>query len=97
MSKHTEKNCLAPRVNMPNGVATINAWSYEQNVSGLWGLEGIRSPSGWICFFDQTPLPEDAYLIAAAPDLLEALEAAIPMLHTGDELPLSYYKKSLEH
>lgn len=25
-------------------------------------------------------------------ELLEALEAAIPLLHTGDELPLDYYK-----
>lgn len=35
---------------------------------------------------------ENARLIAAAPELLEALEYALPMLHTGDELPMSYYK-----
>lgn len=34
----------------------------------------------------------NAQLIAAAPELLEALEEALPMLHTGDELPMSYYK-----
>lgn len=33
----------------------------------------------------------NARLIAAAPDLLEALINALPMLHTGDELPISYY------
>ena len=31
-------------------------------------------------------------LIAQRDELLEALEAALPLLHTGDELPLSYYK-----
>ncbi len=33
----------------------------------------------------------NARLIAAAPDLLQALINALPNLHTGDELPMSYY------
>jgi hypothetical protein len=35
---------------------------------------------------------EIAQLTDQRDELLEALEATIPLLHTGDELPLEYYK-----
>ena len=33
----------------------------------------------------------DARLIAAAPELLAVLKAALPLLHTSDELPMNYF------
>ncbi len=33
----------------------------------------------------------NARLIAAAPELLAVLKAALPLLHTSDELPMNYF------
>ena len=33
----------------------------------------------------------NARLIAAAPDLLATLKAALPLLHTSDDLPIHYF------
>lgn len=34
---------------------------------------------------------DNALLIAAAPELLAVLKAALPLLHTSDELPMNYF------
>ena len=69
---------------------TKGPWEYLPGNGSECGA--ITSKTGWVCDFFDDPSPEDARLIAAAPELLEALEEALPMLHTSDELPMSYYK-----
>jgi hypothetical protein len=51
---------------------TKGPWTYEPSDSNLAGA--ITAKTGWICDFDTDPSPENACLIAAAPELLEALE-----------------------
>ena len=52
---------------------TPGLWTYEAEETGFAGA--IVAKTGWICDFDTDPSPANARLIAAAPDLLEALEA----------------------
>jgi hypothetical protein len=50
---------------------TPGPWTYEAEETGFAGA--IVAKTGWICDFDTDPSPANARLIAAAPDLLEAL------------------------
>ena len=68
---------------------TQGPWEYVASEQITCG--SIKAKDSWVCIFVKDPNPENARLIAAAPDLLEALINALPMLHTGDELPMSYY------
>ena len=72
---------------------TPGPWEYLPTTKFHCGAILSRANLSWICEFNNNGIsPENAKLIASAPELLEALEAAIPLLHTGDELPLEYYK-----
>ena len=62
---------------------TKGPWTYEPSDSNLAGA--ITAKTGWICDFDTDPSPENACLIAAAPELLEALERFIGGDRTGVE------------
>ena len=53
-------------------------------------LEKLKISFGWSSRTD-SEIEANSNLIAAAPDLYAALEKALPLLHTGDELPLEYY------
>ena len=54
---------------------TPGPWTYEAEETGFAGA--IVATTGWICDFDTDPSLANARLIAAAPDLLEALQAVI--------------------
>ena len=51
---------------------TPGPWEYVAGDGNACG--GISSKTGWICDFVDDPTPANARLIAAAPELLTALE-----------------------
>ena len=51
---------------------TEGSWSFEPADGSICGA--IVAKNAFVCDFVDDPKPEDALLIAAAPDLLEALE-----------------------
>ena len=54
---------------------TPGPWEYLPAAGGLCGA--ITTKTGWICDFIECPSTEDARLMAAAPELLEALEQLV--------------------
>lgn len=54
---------------------TPGLWEYLPAEACFCGA--ITTKTGWICEFLECPSPENARLIAAAPELLEALEQLV--------------------
>jgi hypothetical protein len=67
---------------------TPGPWTYEPEEEGYAGA--IVAETGWICDFDTDPSPANARLIAAAPDLLDALCMVLDDPDALDGRPLTY-------
>lgn len=60
---------------MNNTQHSQGPWEYLPENGSACGA--ITSKTGWVCDFAEDPSPADARLIAAAPDLLEALQQIV--------------------
>jgi hypothetical protein len=58
--------------------STPGPWRYDYEI-GYCG-EVIAAGGASVCSFDEEPTPDDARLIAAAPELLEALKRVMPFI-----------------
>ena len=72
---------------------TPGPWTYEAEETGFAGA--IVAKTGWICDFDTDPSLANARLIAAAPDLLEALKVARHMI-VEDGTPIGWSVSRLD-
>jgi hypothetical protein len=71
------------------GPWTIDSFGNIKTPTGILRVKSGALPCGITS--DRNEVMANTRLIAAAPDLLQALINALPNLHTGDELPMSYY------